>query len=349
MALSSEGQSSFSSFSFSKLNRENYKAWKFNVDLFLLTQDLSEFTSDKKTAASIAGDDVKAAAQFKSKERKALAIICLSVEEDLKDLLHEATTPFSAWELLKNTFEPSSRARIAALRRQFMNIKFDSSKTMSDYISKILNAASELKNAGKEIADDEIAFQIMENLPESYEGLVVQLYRLQDSEFKVDAIRKQLLAEYDRQKCKPIATVSSQVMMSVKQEGSKQKVVDRRCFQCGQFGHIKRDCVFFNKSKNFKYRQNKSTFQSKNKLNSKPACRDDKQVHFAAALMSENPDVEFVLDSAATHHFCADRQMFQNIKNYHGTAATAEGTTKILGVGDIVLEINSGTVTRTLM
>ena len=99
MAMSGE-LPTFSSFSFPKLNRDNYKSWKFNVDLYLQTQDLSEFTSDKE-AVQPAKEGVPTAeeAKLKVKERKALAIICLSVEEDLKNILHEATSPLEAWTL----------------------------------------------------------------------------------------------------------------------------------------------------------------------------------------------------------------------------------------------------------
>ena len=74
--------------------------------------------------------------KLKVKGRKALAIICLRVEEDLKNILHEATFPFEAWTLLKNSFKPSNRTRIAALKRQFIQVKFDTTLTMSDQIRK---------------------------------------------------------------------------------------------------------------------------------------------------------------------------------------------------------------------
>lgn len=51
----------------------------------------------------------------------------------------------------------------------------------------------DLSAAGKVVSDDKIAFWILENFPESYEGLAVQFYPLNDADFKVHEIKKQLL------------------------------------------------------------------------------------------------------------------------------------------------------------
>lgn len=70
-----------------------------------------------------------------------------------------------------------------------MNIKF-TCETVSDYSSKVTVAAKDLKVAGKDVPDEVIAFQILENLPDAYENLAVQLQRL--TEFTVEEITKQL-------------------------------------------------------------------------------------------------------------------------------------------------------------
>lgn len=71
------------------------------------------------------------------------------------------------------------------------------------------------------------------------------------------------------------------------------------------------------------------------------------QAHFAAAMMSEN--LEFVLDSATTDHFCKERTVFQEFREFKSQAVTAKGTAKIAGIGNIVLVINSGTVAFNLV
>lgn len=66
-------------------------------------------------------------------------------------------------------------------------------------------------------------------------------------------------------------------------------------------------------------------------------------------MMSENLDLEFVLDSAATDQkifiiFIKKGQFFKTFTSLKAKLLTAKGTTKIAGIGNINLVINSGTV-----
>lgn len=74
---------------------------------------------------------------------------------------------------------------------------------------RVLESAKGLESAGKEIPPDEVTYHILEHLPES---LVIQLYHLPDTEFTVEEVRKQLLAEYDRQKSKPAGVIRNQAL-----------------------------------------------------------------------------------------------------------------------------------------
>lgn len=61
--------------------------------------------------------------------------------------------------------------------------------------------------------------------------------------------------------------------------------------------------------------------------------------------MSENLDLKFVLDSAATNHFFKEKTVFPVFQEFKSQAVTAKNTTKIAGIGNSInLVINSGTV-----
>lgn len=61
------------------------------VNLFLISQNLGDFTSDKvvsevvKYAAAVTGDKIK--------KNKALAILCSNLEENLKNIIYDAKSP----------------------------------------------------------------------------------------------------------------------------------------------------------------------------------------------------------------------------------------------------------------
>lgn len=326
-------------FSFPKLNNENYKEWKYSIDLYLISQDLQNYTSDKIIDEEKSPSKTPDAEKEKLKEGKALAIICLSIREDLKSIVYEAHTPSEAWKLLKTVFEPVSRARVARLRRNFMNTRYTPDEPMSSYLNRITLAAKELEQAGKKVEDDEVAFQILENLPDSYESLVAQLYRLTDAEFTVKGIRSHLLAEYDRQRNRSLQISdnlpANQALVSTEDSRPKEyfnRDEGRRCYRCGLKGHLIKNCRVKPKSKKRYHQSSKG-----------------RQAHFAAAMMSEHTSLEFVLDSAATDHFSNNKKVFQNFRSLKTKAAIACGSTDILGIGDIQLVFNTGTVIKTLL
>ncbi|GBM11558.1 hypothetical protein AVEN_101848-1 [Araneus ventricosus] len=90
------------------------------------------------------------------------------------------------------------RARIAQLRNEFYSIKKQPSESIGIYLAHIQQAAKALKNAGKSIPEDEVAYQMIENLPPEFDNIVQQIYNLNDDEFLPDKIRTILLAEEGR-------------------------------------------------------------------------------------------------------------------------------------------------------
>ncbi|GBO09441.1 hypothetical protein AVEN_12249-1 [Araneus ventricosus] len=183
---------------FEKLNSNNYKQWKFNIKMQLLNLGLIEFVDKQEPVLD--AEATKADKQnFELRKAKALSTICLSIDENLKSIVYNIDSPpAAALQEIENVFGPRSRARIGALRTKFLNILSLPSDTISSHIGKISQTAKDLENAGKVIQDDEIAYQMLANLPKSYDNIVMQLYQLDDKNFTSLNVRKSLLAEYDR-------------------------------------------------------------------------------------------------------------------------------------------------------
>ncbi|GBL74180.1 hypothetical protein AVEN_234958-1 [Araneus ventricosus] len=59
----------------------------------------------------------------------------------------------------------------------------------------------------------------------------------------------------------------------------------------------------------------------------------------ASAYWTQSMDIEFVMDSVATQHFVNDSNLFINFLKLSSSASIAEGTTNILGIDDVNLEI----------
>ncbi|GBM75436.1 hypothetical protein AVEN_188790-1 [Araneus ventricosus] len=183
---------------------------------------------------------------------------------------------------------------------------------------------------------------MLANLPRSYDNLVMQLYQLDDKNFTSLNIQKSLLAEYDRvtvrekfeARPKEPAVFSIESAVSRKKNSTKEFKERRKCFfLCGTVGHIRKNCWKFKNANKVPTHQQRKPPTFKQDGLSNPA------VFYASAYCTQSMDIEFVIDSAATEHFVNDINLFTNFQKFSSSASMAEGTTNILGKGDVNLEI----------
>lgn len=194
-------QQSATGFQIQKLNSENYHEWRQNIKYLLMDRAFYGFIDGSEIDP---GDsDAKKLQEYKVRRNKAMATICLTVEPAQRKIITEEMGPKEAWEALKMCYEPRSRARVAALRRIFYNMKMEEGEQMSLYLAKLRQAATELRDAGLPVEDSEVAYQMLDNLPKAYEGVIQFLYQLDDKHFTSQKVSEALLSEAHRiQHCK---------------------------------------------------------------------------------------------------------------------------------------------------
>ncbi|GBM12561.1 hypothetical protein AVEN_188722-1 [Araneus ventricosus] len=99
-------------------------------------------------------------------------------------------------------------------------------------------------------------------------------------------------------------------------------------FFCGTVGHIKKNCWKFENG-------NKMPIHQQHKP---PTFKQDGLSNLAV-FYAQSVDIEFVIDSAAMEHFVNDINLFTNFQKLSSSASMAEGTTNMLGKGNVNLEI----------
>ncbi len=86
-----------------KLNHSNYHFWKIRVQHILTLKDLDDFLEEDPLVQTYS--NTAEFLQWKKKDRKAQAIIGLTLSDDLLENVREVSTTKEMWLAIKNVFE----------------------------------------------------------------------------------------------------------------------------------------------------------------------------------------------------------------------------------------------------
>lgn len=334
-----------------KLSDNNYQTWKVEMKWYLKSKGLLDYVTGKIKIEGTATLEQKKA--FQVNDDKAIAPIGLHIEPNQQIHIEECNTAEEAWKALEQVHQPKSRVRIMQLKKQLYGTKMKEGDSMSSYISSIKVISNNLREAGAEVQDEDLAYILLAGLPESYETLNMTLANLPDNSFTTAEISKALLSEYDRRRSRHPEENESQ--KEALQIGRKPKHVSPTTFNTS---NIKQKPVFCSHCK--KQGHDVKSCWSKNRARTQyhnPNCnhkRKENDEGFLVSLNNIDMGDSWLLDSGCTHHVCKRRDWFKTFKEVKlepiNTAADSHGQSnaqlEAKGVGDIEIKAFIGRQVR---
>ena len=103
------------------------------MKMVLIGKDLWELVTGGEVLAR--GATNKAISEFRKRDNKALSIICLAIEPDLKIYVRSAKSSKEAWDALANTFEEKTLSKIIQYRRKLYSVKLKEKQTMTEHVN----------------------------------------------------------------------------------------------------------------------------------------------------------------------------------------------------------------------
>lgn len=346
----------------SKLTADNWYSWEADIKVLLMDRGCYSFINDTEPPL---GDSAsrKEILDYNLRKNRAYSTIYSAVSPQFRELISKETEGKAAYKILKDYFEPSTRAHVVSLLDEFFSIRFDqNSETIPLFCARLKNCVQRLKDAGHELESLYQSFQLIRYLPPEFSGIVQSIYRWDDKEFKFDKVAKELsleenrltqtLKDYDNQGSNVSgaygASIKSHKGSGFKSRGNVGKSNKFKkngpCYNCGEFGHLKGECD----SKNVKVqgppnRKGPGGYnKSFKKSNKSGFVADNVEVLMS---QSEIPKDKYswCMDSGATHHFCNNRELFYNfkeIKDVNMIMAVGGLESPIEGKGDISFQVN---------
>ncbi|XP_062102323.1 uncharacterized protein LOC133812566 [Humulus lupulus] len=180
------------------LTRSNYKKWKRDVDFSLGIMDLDLcMCEDQPAALTDASTTAQRTlhAQWEKSNRLSLIAMKRSIPEHLLSGLPETT---NAKEFLTNVgklYDTGENVETGSLMDEIQTIKYDENKGVRDFVLKIVNIQSKLKDRKVPLLDSYIIHHALHALPASF-SLIKTTYNTYNQTWSInDRISKCVVEE----------------------------------------------------------------------------------------------------------------------------------------------------------
>ena len=229
-----------------KLHDSNFHAWKQKIVLVLALKDLDDFIESDPPA------DSEQLAKWMKSDRKARAIIGLSLSDEHLEHVRDVETTKQMWNAILDVFERHTLLNKLTARRKFYTVSMEHGEKVLTYLNRVKQLAATLKSMGVEIDDQELAMAALNGLPSAYESLIVALDAVGNDEksFTFELVKSRLLQEeqraMERETTDNGSKSSALVGVSGHNGGSfvrrENKYANVRCKNCGNLGHTPSHC-----------------------------------------------------------------------------------------------------------
>ncbi|GFV87004.1 copia protein [Trichonephila clavipes] len=282
----------------SVLTPNNWNTWKHDMQVLLMHYGCWQFIVQTKPEQPDEEATYKEKLDLQLRKDRCYTLIYTNISSDLKNLITETTDGVAAWKILKDHFEPVTRARVIQLLDQFFGTKYQPGEDVGIFISRVKTAATRLQEAGHKLDDLYIGFQLIRWLPQEFQSTVQQIYRWKEEDFRVVKIEAELILEANR-------------LQLMKQDLEKAENAYLSSFTSKKSKTLPGATAAAHGDPN-----GKNDYQKKGEF--------DKGV--------------WVIDTAATSHFCNDKSLFLDLKpitNMKMSLATEDKSCPVEGIGTL--------------
>lgn len=297
-----------------------------------------------------------------------------SIPDSIFIRIQNHSTAADMWEALRKDFEGRTQAVQNELRNRLALAKCGENENVREHVDRMRYMLEELSGMGVTIADGKYAAMLIKSMPKSYGHYFAAIsgaVEVSRNTLTPDMVMNHAVSEYDWRQIEnaprrgattgdtALYTFTTDSGRSGRRGKRKGKSEEKRtCFNCGEAGHLKRDCRKTKKEgEKAKESGNGSASQSASTGNGKapqasasivevketPSPPSD--VFSAVAFSGYTAETRStVLDSGCTAHVSPYRDLFTNYTPIDSIPITAANKTyfQAIGRGDVEIALPHG-------
>jgi hypothetical protein len=215
----------------------NYRNWRFAISMVFRSYGFWDILTDESKAAERKTDENVLNGQ------EILTSIGLTVDPSQYIYILDAKDGYLAWKALEKVYFKNSRANRISLKRQFYSYAHNIDSPIQDYINGIVAIAGLLRSIGVKLEDAEIMDILIMNLHESWSSMAGTLSTTMTDSNSVADLSGALIDEDVRRRGNATGSTGYVAMMVSSPKGGKRRSNDtRKCYNCGEPGHLSREC-----------------------------------------------------------------------------------------------------------
>ena len=167
----------------------NYRSWAKDMEMVMLRMKAWNLVTQEPPAEEDRTD------LWLEKDIWARSEIHLWCSPDQQDLIHNTTTTYESWKILKDQYSMKSDLKTSRLMKEFASANMLATESCTDFIRRVKRIVSELRDCGSTIREKEVAYTILMGLPKEFSALVITLTNMATTESPL-ALEKTVEAIY---------------------------------------------------------------------------------------------------------------------------------------------------------
>jgi predicted transposase YbfD/YdcC len=161
-----------------KLDKNNFKVWKFRIMNFLMGKGYWEFINGDETEPLLPKNPTQQQIQvnktWHEKARKVLYWLSVSMSDSTIVHIQDAKSPKQAWDTLVKMYNINTQARKMQLKQELHNLQ-KNKMNISDYSTMVKNLANALASIGTPVDDEDLVAVTLNGLGKDYNQFCISI------------------------------------------------------------------------------------------------------------------------------------------------------------------------------